>query len=283
MFCSVLRPLSLCTFIPSAALTEQLRRWSEQPHILERYRLQIFHLASDFLQFVDRDQHQTDCLILQDNPDLPLVFDRLQRQATLLPAVVLFDESADLCALYLNATRYLPIEALLQLDDTIEEAMSKFLSIAAEPPAAESPTAAIAVTSSLLLQQRRLADKLQQRLGDWGLYYKRNPRMFYHRLDRGEQQVLLRQLKSEYSEIVLQYFTESHGLNEQIDLFVNQAFFADVPVDAIVQLHIELMDDFSKQLKLEGRSEEILLDYRLTLIDTLAHLCEMYRRSLPKS
>jgi len=41
------------------------------------------------------------------------------------------------------------------------------------------------------------------------------------------------------------------------------------------------MDQFSQQLKLEGRSDEILLDYRLTLIDIVAHLCEMYRRSIP--
>ena len=45
---------------------------------------------------------------------------------------------------------------------------------------------------------------------------------------------------------------------------------------------MQLMDGFAKQLKLEGRSEEILLDYRLTLIDVIAHLCEMYRRSIPR-
>ena len=42
------------------------------------------------------------------------------------------------------------------------------------------------------------------------------------------------------------------------------------------------MDEFAIQLRLEGRSEEMLLDYRLTLIDTIAHLCEMYRRSIPR-
>lgn len=42
------------------------------------------------------------------------------------------------------------------------------------------------------------------------------------------------------------------------------------------------MDEFGQQLKLEGRSEEILLDYRLVIIDILAHLCEMYRRSIPR-
>lgn len=45
---------------------------------------------------------------------------------------------------------------------------------------------------------------------------------------------------------------------------------------------MELMDEFSKQLQLEGRSDDILLDYRLTLIDAIAHLCEMYRRSIPR-
>ena len=42
------------------------------------------------------------------------------------------------------------------------------------------------------------------------------------------------------------------------------------------------MEEFSNQLKLEGRNEDILLDYRLTLIDIIAHLCEMYRRSVPR-
>ena len=45
---------------------------------------------------------------------------------------------------------------------------------------------------------------------------------------------------------------------------------------------MDLMDILAKQLKLEGRSDEVLLDYRLTLIDVIAHLCEMYRRSIPR-
>ena len=60
------------------------------------------------------------------------------------------------------------------------------------------------------------------------------------------------------------------------------AFFRDLAVSEIVKIHMELMEKFSNQLKLEGRSEDILLDYRLTLIDIIAHLCEMYRRSVPR-
>ena len=43
---------------------------------------------------------------------------------------------------------------------------------------------------------------------------------------------------------------------------------------------MELMDDFSQQLKLEGRSNDILLDHQLALVDIIANLGEMYRRSL---
>jgi KaiA domain. len=50
----------------------------------------------------------------------------------------------------------------------------------------------------------------------------------------------------------------------------------------LLEIHLKLMDDFSKQLKIEGRSDDILADYRITLIDVIAHLCEMYRRSIAK-
>ena len=82
--------------------------------------------------------------------------------------------------------------------------------------------------------------------------------------------------------IFLKYFSQDNSLNNIIDEFVNLCFFSDIPVTKIVEIHMDLMDEFAKQLKLEGRSEEILLDYRLTLIDTIAHLCEMYRRSIPR-
>ncbi len=50
----------------------------------------------------------------------------------------------------------------------------------------------------------------------------------------------------------------------------------------IIEIHMEVIDEFAQQLRLEGRSDEALLDYRLTLIDILAHLCETYRCSIYK-
>lgn len=97
-----------------------------------------------------------------------------------------------------------------------------------------------------------------------------------------ERQELLNNLKSDYSQILIDYFTTDKTLKEKIDKFINTIFYANIPVPQIIEIHMEVIDEFSKQLKLEGRSDETLLDYRLTLIDILAHLCEVYRSSISK-
>ncbi|MEH2419602.1 MAG: KaiA family protein [Nostoc sp.] len=96
------------------------------------------------------------------------------------------------------------------------------------------------------------------------------------------RQGLLRQLKLDYSLILINYFTTDKTLKEQIDKFINTIFYANIPVPQIIEIHMEVIEEFSNQLKLEGRSNETLLDYRLTLIDILAHLCEIYRSSISK-
>ncbi len=101
-------------------------------------------------------------------------------------------------------------------------------------------------------------------------------------MTRAEEQRLLQQLKLDYREILINYFTTDTKLKEKIDKFINAVFYANIPVPQIIEIHMELIDEFSKQLKFEGRSNEALLDYRLTLIDILAHLCELYRTSMPK-
>ncbi len=101
-------------------------------------------------------------------------------------------------------------------------------------------------------------------------------------MTRAEEQALLLQIRSDYRQILINYFTTDKKLKEKIDKFTNVVFCANIPVPQIIEIHMELIDEFSYQLKLEGRSEEALLDYRLTLIDILAHLCELYRSSISK-
>lgn len=188
---------------------------------------------------------------------------------------------------YHVATVEVPIAQLDHIAQFINQAIVQFLKLSPThhtPNRQPAPDLITELTSqnSLMLQQRRLTDKLKERLGYLGVYYKRDPKNFLRHLPVAEKQKFLRKLKSDYSDIVLIYFSGEEQLNQKIDDFVNTAFFADVSVSQIVEIHMELIDEFSKQLKLEGRSDEILLDYRLTLIDTIAHLCEMYRRSIPR-
>lgn len=92
-----------------------------------------------------------------------------------------------------------------------------------------------------------------------------------------DREISLEQIKFDYREILINYFTSDQTLKGKIDKFINEAFCANIPVPQIIEIHMELIEEFSYQLRLEGRSDETLLDYRLTLIDILAHLCEIYR------
>jgi circadian clock protein KaiA len=194
---------------------------------------------------------------------------------------------AELVFIYHSAEVRLPLDRVEQIKEYVDRAIAEFLNLS---PSCLLPndtskvdvTRDLSIQNFLMLQQRRLTDKLKERLGYLGIYYKRNPKNFLRHLPLDERRAFITELKKDYREIVLTYFTDDLDLNQKIDNFVNTAFFADISVAQIVETHMELMDEFSKQLKLEGRSEEVLLDYRLTLIDTLAHLCEMYRRSIPR-
>ncbi|MEH1852533.1 MAG: KaiA family protein [Nostoc sp.] len=104
----------------------------------------------------------------------------------------------------------------------------------------------------------------------------------FQEMTPAERQGLLRQLKLDYSLILIDYFSTDKTLKDKIDKFINTIFYANIPVPQIIEIHMEVIEDFSNQLKLEGRSNETLLDYRLTLIDILAHLCEVYRSSISK-
>lgn len=129
----------------------------------------------------------------------------------------------------------------------------------------------------------QLQDKLQERLGYLGIFYKRSPDYFLRNLPPKEKADQIRLLTEIYRSIILDYFQDRTGqVNHKIDEFTNLAFLGDVSVSQILEIHMNLMDEFSKQLKIEKRSDDILVDYRITLIDVIAHLCEMYRRSIAK-
>lgn len=258
-----------------------------------RYTCTQFGSTKELLHYIRQIGH-VDCLLLEAGPELQSFFDQLQQQTVFFPTVVVelpsLNPEPEVESLnrvkysYHSALIQLPLSQINQVKLAIDQAISKFLQLQPDGqlPANRTATAEPSLSHKLMAQQLRLAEKLKERLDYLGVYYKRNPENFLRYMTPPQREELLRQLTSEYRDIVLSYFSDESYLNEKIDNFVNVAFFADVPISQIVEIHMNLMDEFSKQLKLEGRSDEMLLDYRLTLIDTLAHLCEMYRRSIPR-
>lgn len=260
----------------------------------KRYALNECHSESEFLEHVAQERRQIDCLVFQHHSDLSRLLKQLKTRLIFLPVVVLESETTAMVEpevvvelLYHRAVVLVAASEADPIEHYIDRAIDNFLNLtlldsSSEPYSSASPVKALTSHNSLMLQQRRLAEKLKERLDYLGVYYKRNRQNFFRHMTSEQRQELLQQLKNDYREIVLRYFSNDSSLNERIDHFVNLAFFSDISVPQIVEIHMELIDDFSKQLKLEGRSDEVLLDYRLTLIDTLAHLCEMYRRSIPR-
>lgn len=311
-------PLSVCVFLKSEelayALVQVLSHYVPQEPRRVNYFVSWIKTESELIEFAEQLKQQIDCLIFQEEPELPQLLTQLLQRNLLLPAVILKADALEnggriegapevsIAAAtpqasestYHPATVFLYAQRLNDLARAIDQAITEFLKLV---PGEQIRNYESALTSleealttvgdsnkrnSLLLQQQRLSEKLKERLGYLGVYYRRNPKNFLRDLPSEERQQFIEQLKRDYREIILNYFSKDETLNQKIDAFVSMAFFADVPVSQIVEIHMELMDTLSKQLRLEGRSEEILLDYRLTLIDTIAHLCEMYRRSIPK-
>ncbi len=266
----------------------------------DRYQVIVHNSRDQFCRFIEQEKQQLDCLILQSGSELSHLVNWLHGQVIVLPAVILhtaldeasFERDVDqpdpfksLLFAYHTAEFHTTPTQFNLTDDVVEQAIARFIHLSPTCRISDSVEIAAvdpAAQSFLMLQQRRLIDKLKERLGYLGVYYKRNPKNFFRHLPQDQQQELLEKLKADYQDIILCYFTNDGTLNHRIDDFINTSFFADMSVPQVVEIHMALIDDISKQLKLEGRSEDILLDYRLTLIDIIAHLCEMYRRSIPR-
>ena len=269
----------------------------------DRYILQYFTSQSEFLAQIELGKPDLDCLIFYSQQQLLPVINHVYDRGLILPVVIIhrlvdhslpridLTDTSDLPAsssyIYQSSEVILAVTELSGITSAIDKAIAKFLNLipivsATEDPITTTTEIATVEPNFLLQQQRRLAQKLNERLGYLAVYYKRNPRYFFRNLDRQEKRELLDLLKSQYRKIILEYFADSSQLNDKIDEFVSATFFRDMAVSEIVKIHMELMEEFSNQLKLEGRSEDVLLDYRLTLIDIIAHLCEMYRRSVPR-
>lgn len=288
----MLTRLSICSFVHTPELSQNLREVLGK----EEYHIYRFESAQEFGECIAKKQQEIDCLICQDDRHLLPIINGLYEQGILLPTIIFTDllhhdyqinSEAPPRATYLfhPAEIHLVENQVSEIHQAITKAIAQFVDFASHlhiPQVFNKNQLLEDPKIQNFLMPHELSLKLKARLGYLGVYYKRNSQYFWRNLSDQERQKLSSQLQAEYRHIVLRYFAEDEALNQDIDNLVNRAFFADVSVPQIVEIHMELMDEFANQLKLEGRSEEVLLDYRLTLIDIIAHLCEMYRRSIPR-
>lgn len=308
--------LFICVFSTDKQLTQRLTQLLSK----DRYRLHCISKTDKFVDYIEQNKEKIDCLICLNNVVVKNLLNQLYERGTLLPIVIIEQNSHSNIVSSISSpkqqgdaaetatpsrdfkseeqtratsTFYHSAEVKLfwtqseQINTYINLAITKFLNLAPSCDLQDKPTKLQIDRQEnrqnfLLFQQKKLAKKLKERLGYLGVYYKRNCQDFYRNLSPEQKQEFLQRISEDYRQIILNYFSEEAEINQSIDRFVNLAFFADLSVSQILEIHMDLMDEFAQQLKLEGRSEEILLDYRLALIDIIAHLGEMYRRSIPR-
>ena len=239
----------------------------------ERYRLEDLGSLSDPIAELLQRRDAFDVVLLQQGVTAAEALEGLRQHGVLLPAVVVGEVSGRVD--YHDAEVHLPQDQLAQIVYSLDAAVSRFLSKGLSPGQESTGE------STSTPQPWRLPNRLQGRLGYLGVFYKRDPSLFLRNLPQEDHEELRQSLQRGYRDVLISYFKDPAAANQAIESFVNSAFFCDLPVNSVVEIHVDLMDSFWKQLRLEGHKNDFLQDYRLALLDVMAHLCEMYRRSIP--
>ncbi|MFY8149462.1 MAG: circadian clock protein KaiA [Prochlorococcaceae cyanobacterium] len=241
----------------------------------DRYQLVPLDPQADVTAELDRRREEFDLLLVDQRAVPSEKLQLLAEHGLLLPAVLIGRLNGSIG--YHDAEVHLQPDQLEQLSYSLDAAVSRFLrrgllSTGNRPPGA---------SGSATPESWQLARRLQGRLGYLGVFYKRDPSRFLRNLPATEAEELLASLQRTYRDLLLSYFRDPGAANQALENFVNTAFFSDLPITKAVEIHMNLIEGFWKQLRLEGHKDDFLQDYRLALLDVMAHLCEMYRRSLP--
>ena len=239
-----------------------------------RYQLVAIGDDADPVAALDARREDFDAVLLEQGALPPQTYQTMVERGLLLPAVVIGEVTGRIE--YHEAEVHLPQDQLEQLSYSLDAALSRFLRrglLSAAPLAPGAP--------GQTEDRWKLANRLKGRLGYYGVYYKRDPSRFLANLPVAERKELVASLRRTYRDLLISYFRDPAAANQALESFVNTAFFSDLPITSTVEIHMTLIDDFSKQLMIEGIKSDFLQDYRLALLDVMAHLCEMYRTSVP--
>jgi circadian clock protein KaiA len=262
--------LTIASLLRDPALLQACAQWLRGG----RYQLEPIDPDADPVGVLDRRREDFDAVLLEQGVLDAARARSLSELGLQLPAVVIGQVTGRIE--YHEAEVHLPLDQLEQLSYSLDAAVSRFLRRGLQPGTGLGGAAATTTP-----ERWKLANRLKGRLGYLGVYYKRDPARFLRNLPQTEREELLRSLTRTYRDLLLSYFRDPAAANQALESFVNTAFFIDLPITNTVEIHMNLIDGFSKQLRLEGHKNDFLQDYRLALLDVMAHLCEMYRRSIP--
>ena len=239
-----------------------------------RYQLEPIGADLDPVAALDARRDDFDAVLLEQGALPRGTYQAMLDHGLLLPAVVIGEVTGRIE--YHNAEVHLPQDQLEQLSYSLDAALSRFLR-----RGLRSATPQGTGNHPEAEDRWKLANRLKGRLGYYGVYYKRDPSRFLANLKEGDRKDLVASLRRTYRDLLISYFRDPAAANQALESFVNTAFFSDLPITSTVEIHMDLIDEFSKQLQIEGIKSDFLQDYRLALLDVMAHLCEMYRSSVP--
>ncbi|MGB1776148.1 MAG: circadian clock protein KaiA [Synechococcus sp.] len=262
--------LTIALLLQTADLVEACRQWLPS----SRYKPIEIALGADLnlAGVLEAHQDEVDAVVIEQQLLSDPQREQLLNHGLLFPAVVVGEMKGTVD--YHPEELHLPGDQLEQLSYNIDAAISRFLRQGrADGRSDEGDRSTEAVW--------KLSSRLQERLGYLGVFYKRDPSRFLGSLPKEERDELLQSLQRTYRDLLISYFRDPAAANQALESFVNTAFFSDLPITRTVEIHVDLIDGFWKQLRLEGHKNDFLQDYRLALLDVMAHLCEMYRRSIP--
>ena len=260
--------LTIALLLRTPGLAESCRQW------LPENRYEPIDLLTDadhdLVALLQQHQEAIDAVVIEQDLLDANSREQLSARGLLFPAVLVGEVKGHVD--YHPEELHLAADQLAQLGYNIDAAISRFLRQGrADGRSEEQRSGAV----------DRLSKRLQERLGYLGVFYKRDPSRFLGRLSVEERGELLESLQRTYRDLLGSYFSDPAAANQALESFVNTAFFSDLPITRTVEIHVNLIDEFWTQLRLEGHKSDFLQDYRLALLDVMAHLCEMYRRSIP--
>ena len=263
--------LTIASLIRDSSLQEACSRWLAGG----RWRMVWLDPDANPVAQLELRREEFDALVLEEGALESQAYQALSDLGLQLPAVVIGAVSGQ--TEFHQAEVHLPPDQLEQLSYSLDAAISRVLQrgqgAGASPPLGQAKPET--------LEGWKLANRLKGRLGFVGVFYKRDPSRFLRNLPELEREELFHSLERTYRDLLLSYFRDPAAANQALESFVNTAFFSDLPITKTVEIHVNLIDAFSQRLKLEGHKNDFLQDYRLALLDVMAHLCEMYRRSIP--